>query len=105
MQQTNISMQQGELLEGTAFTAEQIAHACCVKVDWVQAHVQAGVLQAELSDGNLLFGSVTLVRARRIAQLELTFDADPQLAALTTDLIEQVARLRSRLKALGVHDD
>ena len=105
MQQTDISMQQGELLEGTAFTVEQIAHACCVKVDWVQAHVQAGVLQAELSDGNLLFGSVTLVRARRIAQLELTFDADPQLAALTTDLIEQVARLRSRLKALGVHDD
>ena len=40
------------------------------------------------------------VRARRLARLESTFDADPELAALTTDLIEEVAALRRRLRQL-----
>ena len=39
-----------------------------------------------------------MVRARRLAQLEVTFDADPHLAALTADLIEEVAFLRRRLR-------
>jgi chaperone modulatory protein CbpM len=44
------------------------------------------------------FDSFTLVRARRVAHLETCFDADPQLAALTADLIEEVARLRKQLE-------
>ena len=43
------------------------------------------------------FASTTLVRARRIVQLEQTYDADPQLAALAADLMEEVARLRRQL--------
>ena len=39
----------------------------------------------------------TLVRARRIAQLEATFDADPHLAALAADLMEEVLQLRQQL--------
>jgi chaperone modulatory protein CbpM len=31
-------------------------------------------------------------------KLETCFDADPQLAALTADLIEEVARLRKQLE-------
>ncbi len=46
------------------------------------------------------FSSQTLVRARRIAHLEHSFDADPQLAALTADLIEEVQMLRRKLQAL-----
>jgi chaperone modulatory protein CbpM len=41
-----------------------------------------------------------VVRARRLARLESTFDADPQLAGLTTDLIEEVTALRQRLRQL-----
>ena len=37
------------------------------------------------------------MRARRIAQLEHSFDADPQLAAMTADLIEEVQLLRRKL--------
>jgi chaperone modulatory protein CbpM len=40
------------------------------------------------------------VRARRIAHLETTFDADPHLAALAADLMEEVAALRQRLAQL-----
>lgn len=41
-----------------------------------------------------------MLRARRLARLEATFDADPELAALTADLIEEVTALRQRLRQL-----
>ncbi|RYF39595.1 MAG: MerR family transcriptional regulator, partial [Comamonadaceae bacterium] len=63
--------------------------------------VEAGVLQVDLDTGQWRFDSATLVRARRIASLEACFDADPQLAALTADLIEEVAQLRRQLRVLG----
>ena len=90
----------GEVLYDAGYTADELAHACGVAPDWVQDRVEAGVLQVDGTTGAWRFDSVTLVRARRIVQLEKTFDADPQLAALTTDLIEEVARLRRRLLAL-----
>ncbi|NPC54275.1 chaperone modulator CbpM [Caenimonas soli] len=93
-----------EVLGEGAFTAEDIARACGVATTWVQERVEAGVLQVEPAGGEWRFDSATLVRARRIARLEASFDADPQLAALTADLIEQVAALRRRLRLLGVAD-
>ena len=91
----------GEVLYEAAYTADELAHACGVAPDWVQDRVETGILQVDSATGAWRFDSVTLVRARRIVQLEKTFDADPQLAALTTDLIEEVARLRRQLLALG----
>ncbi|GAA0748213.1 MerR family transcriptional regulator [Ideonella azotifigens] len=93
---------QHELLGEAAFTAEDIARACGMALAWVHEHVAAGVLRVDAVEDDGLaasrrFGSITLLRARRIAQLELVFDADPQLAALTTDLIEDVAQLRRQL--------
>jgi len=96
-----IALQIGDILDEIGFSADELARACGVAPDWVQLHVEAGVLQVDWVDGAGRYGSVTLLRARRIAQLEATFDADPQLAALTTDLIEEVTRLRRQLKALG----
>ena len=91
---------QGEVLEDAAFAAEDIARACGVQVGWVIEHVEAGVLQVNPDTGDWRFDSATLVRARRIARLETAFEADPQLAALTADLIEEVQRLRARLRRL-----
>ena len=90
----------GELMGERAFTAEDIARACGVGVTWVHERVEAGVLQVDLASGDWRFDSTTLIRARRIAGLEASFDADPQLAALTADLIEEVADLRRRLRLL-----
>jgi chaperone modulatory protein CbpM len=93
-----------EVLGEGAFTAEDVARACGVAVTWVQEQVEAGVLQVGPAGGDWRFDSAMLVRARRIARLEASFDADPQLAALTADLIEEVAALRRRLRLLGVSD-
>jgi chaperone modulatory protein CbpM len=93
-------LHQGEVLGDAAFTAQDIARACGVQVAWVHEHVEAGVLQVNPATGEWRFDSTTLVRARRIARLEAGFGADPQLAALTADLIEEVERLRRQLRGL-----
>ena len=89
-----------ELIEDDALTVHDIARCARKAPEWVVTHVEAGVLQPSAGQAmtEWRFASTTLVRARRIAQLEHTFDADPQLAALTADLIEEVAELRKRLR-------
>lgn len=102
MQKTIDTLSQlAELVEETGYSVEQLAHTCGVSQDWVVSHVEAGVLRVD-AQGNLVrFDSATIIRARRIAHLEKSFDADPQLAALTTDLIEEVLALRRQLKTFG----
>ncbi len=96
------SVQIGEVVEARAFTAEDVASSCGVSVQWVHARVAAGVLYNDAQDAECRFDAIALVRARRILQLEKMFDADPQLAALTADLIEEVNRLRRQLLAQGI---
>ena len=117
-----VSVQVGEVMGPFALSASELARSCGVELAWVVERVESGVLELVSADVNPApvavasagyvagdaanrswrFDSVTLVRARRLVALETTFDADPQLAALTADLIEEVARLRRRLVALGV---
>ena len=92
---------EGELLGEGCFSAEDIARAAGMQVGWVHEHVQAEVLRVDASTGQWRFDSATLVRARRIARLETGFGADPQLAALAADLMEEVAELRRRLEIMN----
>ena len=92
--------QAGEVLGDAAFSTDELACACGVEAVWVRERVEAGVLQVNPATGEWRFDSTTLVRARRIRQLETGFEADPQLAALTVDLIEEVEQLRQRLRSL-----
>lgn len=88
-----------QLLDDDALDAQTLAQGCHMSVQWVHARVETGVLAAH-SGGDAStwrFASTTLTRARRIAQLERSFDADPQLAALTADLMEEVTHLRRLL--------
>ena len=90
-----------EVLEGWAFNTYDFANACGVSIDWVHARVNDGVLNILQANGaGWRFDCASVVRARRIVHLEHTFEADPQLAALTTDLIEEVVRLRLQIDAL-----
>jgi len=97
----HIPAQMGELIEESMLTLDDLARACCRAPEWVSERVEAGVI-APTEPGTPLrtwrFSSATLVRVRRIAQLEATFGADPYLAALTADLMEEVATLRRRLR-------
>ena len=90
-----------EVLDTAALDLEQLAHACQQKPDWVVQHVHDEVLHIDSDSGRSYtqwrFSSLTLLRAKRIAYLETAFDADPQLAALTADLMEEVLALRKQV--------
>lgn len=97
---TDVSIERVELLDDhAALSLEELARCCTVSSQWVLAHIEAGVLHAEHGQdrSSWRFAGATLARARRIVQLERTYDADPQLAALAADLMEEVHRLRREL--------
>lgn len=111
MNQSNIStwavaVEAVELLGDDGLTLEQVAQACSLSSQWLINRVHAGVLAPAAVDANgdispssgWRFSSATVMRARRVAELERCFDADPQLAALTVDLMEEVALLRKRVQ-------
>lgn len=90
-----------EVLDTAALDLVQLAHACAQPTGWVVQRVHEEVLHIDgdshQDHGQWRFSSRTLLRARRIAHLETTFDADPQLAALAADLMEEVQTLRKLL--------
>ena len=92
-----------ELLDDAALSLSELARCVHMSPDWVATRVESGVLLPDRGQGaaEWRFASTTVVRARRLADLEHTFEADPQLAALTVDLMEEVAQLRRRLQQLA----
>ena len=86
--------------EQRALSLEDLARACAMGQNWVTARVTEGLIHGDQSTGTWRFSSTTIIRARRMARLESTFEADPQLAALTTDLMEEVSELRKRMRQL-----
>lgn len=117
MGQTQIMI--GVALEESALTVDELARACAVEPDWVVERVQTGILggpaapepeqqppqqpqQPQPAPSGWRFTSLDLVRARRLRDIERTFDADEHLAALVVDLSEEVRRLRARLRAAGL---
>lgn len=83
------------MIDDDGLSCEELACACAVSVEWIERHVQEGLLQVAQA-GAMRFTSVQLLRARRLADIERTFEANEELAALVVDLIEEVERLRSR---------
>jgi chaperone modulatory protein CbpM len=92
----------GVLLEGACLTLEQLCSACAVGPDWVAAHVLEGRLHvAGAEPSQWRFGSRELARVRQIRRLEIAFDAEPELAALVADLLEELDALRAHLRRAG----
>lgn len=95
----NVDVSIGELLDETTLTLEELATACAVEPAWIQQRVDAGILTGTLHEKTKwCFVSADLVRARRLVSVERDFDANPELAALVADLIEEINRLKQQLK-------
>ncbi len=78
----------------------ELAQACRVAPEWVHLRLFAGLLTAEIpaSLAEVRLDSRTLVRARRMHAIERDFEANPELAALVVDLIEELDALKCRLQ-------
>ena len=83
------------LIDEDGLTVEELASACAVSCEWIERHVEGGLLEVNRT-ATLRFTSIQLLRARRLADIERTFEANEELAALVVDLIEEVERLRGR---------
>lgn len=93
----------GALLEDACLTLEQVCGACAVSPEWVSSHVLEGRLRLSgVQPSQWRFGSRELWRVRELRRLEITFDAEPELAALVADLLEELESLRAQLRRVGM---
>lgn len=94
----------GVVVDEVTLDLDELARACAVESVWIVERVEAGLLGVlgQEQHAGWRFSSAELARARRLVALERDFDANPELAALVADLIEEVARLKGRLRAAGL---
>lgn len=82
-------------------SAQDLARACNLSPQWLVTRIEEKVLQAEYRNGQYFLRCASVWRAQQIRQLERQFDADPHLAGLVTDLMDEIRALRSQLKLKG----
>jgi chaperone modulatory protein CbpM len=93
----------GALLEEACLTADELASACSVTTEWIVRHVEEGALASEgASAAEWRFTCRDVWRVQHIYRLERDFGAEPELAALIADLLEEIERLRARLRRAGL---
>jgi chaperone modulatory protein CbpM len=95
------------LLDDARLTLDEIAVSCTVSRDWIIEHVEAGVLLGDAGPDpeRWTFSGSDLLRARRLSRLEHDFDANPELAGLVIDLLDELERMRIRLRRSGLSPD
>lgn len=91
----------GTLVEESWLTLEQVAAACTVEPEWLLHRIEEGLLPGAASiSGTWHLSSTSLLRARRMRQMERDFDAVPELAALVGDMLDELDSLRNQLRLL-----
>lgn len=91
----------GSLMDDSWLTLEQVASACGVEPAWLARHLDDGLFpHVENMSGVWRFTGAAMCRARRMYRVERDFDAVPELAALMADLLDEIDRMRARLRCL-----
>jgi chaperone modulatory protein CbpM len=96
-QERTLDPLQPQLLEGEVLRVEEMARLCCVTTDWLHERIEQEVIHAVHREGTYYLSSATVIRVQQVAKIEQTYDADPQLAALVADLVEEVQQLRRQI--------
>jgi chaperone modulatory protein CbpM len=72
---------------------------CALERDWLVVRVREGLVPASgATDAEWRFTTTTLARVRRMRDIERTYDAAPELAALVADMLQEMDELRARLR-------
>jgi chaperone modulatory protein CbpM len=84
-------------------TLEQLCSVCSLERDWLVLRVREGLIPAlGESDTEWRFTTTALARVRRMHEIERSYDAAPELAALVADMLEEMDALRARLRREGL---
>jgi chaperone modulatory protein CbpM len=85
-------------------TLADLAHSCNVSPEWVVTRMEAGLLSLQFSHTQpARYSSTALTRVRRLRNIERDFDANPELAALVVDMIEEIERLKRKIYQIDGH--
>ncbi len=85
--------------ESDFLTLEQLCSVCALEREWLVVRVREGLIPATgASDAEWRFTTTTLTRVRRMREIEITYEAAPELAALVADMLEELDALRARLR-------
>ncbi|HEX7645378.1 MAG TPA: chaperone modulator CbpM [Burkholderiaceae bacterium] len=95
------------LVDEASLTVEEFTLGCNVDHAWLIEHIEAGVLPAQpgSDSSDWRFSGADLRRGRRLLDLERTFDAGPELAGLVVDLLDEVERMKAKLRRAGISTD
>lgn len=97
------SMAIGVCLTGEhALELAEFAAACGIDPAFVRLLVEEGLLAPEAEEPQWRFGGEELTRVRRIRRLQRDFEANLQSVAVMLDLIDEIERLRARLRSAGI---
>ena len=89
--------------EDACLTLEQLCSVCALERDWLVVRVREGLIPATgAANTEWRFTTTTLSRVRRMREIERTYDAAPELAALVADMLEEMDALRARLRRAGM---
>lgn len=94
----------GDVLDEVTLSLDELARACAIEPQWIVERVTTGILCGALEGepSCWTFVSADLARVRQLVAVERDFDANPELAALVVDLIDEVRVFKARLKAAGL---
>ena len=88
--------------DDACLTLEELCSVCALERDWLVVRVREGLVPASgTTDAEWRFTTTTLARVRRMRDIERTYDAAPELAALVADMLEEMDALRARLRRAG----
>lgn len=87
---------------GEVLSLAEFCLACRVEPDFVHVLIDEGLIAARRHDDGLRFGSLEIVRVRRIRRLQRDFEASLPATALMLDLLDEIERLRTAMRCAGV---
>ncbi|MGV8990646.1 MAG: chaperone modulator CbpM [Thiobacillus sp.] len=90
------------LEEQTQLTLADLCRACAVHEERIIELVDMGVLEPQGREpARWVFGGASLHRARVAMRLQRDLEIDLAGAALALELLDEIASLRARLRAMG----
>jgi chaperone modulatory protein CbpM len=93
----------GVVVDDAWLPLEQVAAVCRVEPEWLLRHINDDLLPGVTRMGDIWhFSHRSVRRAQRMRQLERDFDAAPELAALMSDLLDEMDEMRNRLRRAGL---
>ena len=94
------------LEEHTRLTLADLCRACAVDAERIIELVDAGVLEPQGREpAHWIFVGASLQRARTTLRLQRDLDIDLAGAALALELLDEIATLKMRLRAMGASVD